>query len=75
MKLYRVTLTGMTYSVTGKIYGVSYVVAENTNQAYLKVKEFLDKEDIGFRSERGLKMIELIADEIKYSEVDHLLLL
>lgn len=75
MKLYKVTLTGMTCSVIGKAYGVSYVVAENTVQAYSKVRKFLDKENIGFSSDRELRMVELIADEVKYSDVKHLLIL
>jgi len=75
MKLYRVELTGMTYSVIGKVYGISYVVAENSDQAYIKVKEFLDVNNIGFTSDRELKLVELIADEVKYSVVGHLLLL
>ena len=41
-KLYRVTLRGMTYNSTGVAYGVSYVVAQDSESAYKKVKEFLD---------------------------------
>jgi len=43
-KLYRVTLRGMTYSATGHTaYGISYVVADNSDEAYQKVRNFLGK--------------------------------
>lgn len=74
-KLYRVTLRGMTYSSTGTIYGVSYVVAENTEEAYIKVKTFLDKENLGFSKDRELDKIELLADTYSYSNVGTLLYL
>ena len=38
-KLYRVTLKGMTYNSTGVAYGSSYVIAENSDEAYQKVKK------------------------------------
>lgn len=68
MKLFRVTLRGMKAT-----YGISYVVAENTDEAYKKVKDFLDKEDLGFRKERELEKVELIADSYKHSDVGTLL--
>ena len=38
-KLFKVTLRGMKYSTTGVSEGVSYVVADNSDQAYQKVKK------------------------------------
>lgn len=35
-KLYLVKLRGMQYNSSGTIYGLSYVVAENTDEAYKK---------------------------------------
>jgi hypothetical protein len=75
MKLYMVNLRGMRSSAIGTAYGVSYVVAEDTVQAYSKVKKFLDKENIGFKSDRGLESIELLADEYQYAEVNKMLFL
>ena len=72
-KLFRVTLKGMTYSTTGVAYGVSYVVAENSDEAYLKVKKFLDENDLGFRCDRELDKVELIADTYRYTNVGILL--
>lgn len=62
MKLYRITLKGMTYSVVGTAYGIPYVIAENPDQAYQIVRSYLDKKDLGFTSDRCLKSIELLAE-------------
>jgi hypothetical protein len=62
MKLYKVTLRGMTVTSTGVVYGVSYAVAEDPTSAFSKVKKFLDTNDIGFSKERELLSIELVAD-------------
>ncbi len=62
LNLYRVTLKGMNAcfgSVTH--YGKPYVVAHNLDEAYNKVKEYLDKRDLGFSRERELVSIELLA--------------
>ena len=63
MNLYKVTLKGMTYRVSGPAYGLSYVVADNMDDAYNQVKAFLDEKDYGFKSDRELDKVELIADE------------
>lgn len=75
MKLYRVTLKGMTYSSTGIVYGVSYVVAKNSDKAYQKVRDFLDEEDLGVSKDRELDKVELIADSYPYTDVGCLLYL
>lgn len=67
-KLYIVKLRGMQLSGTGVMYGISYVVAENTDAAYDLVKEALYNEDIGFRHERELQSVELLAEQGKYPE-------
>ena len=73
MKLYKVTLRGMTNSSTGIKYGISYVVAKDLNDAYEKVYTFLYKKDIGFSRERALDKIELIADSYEYNDTGHML--
>lgn len=74
LKLYLVTLRGMTTSTSGSIaYGKSYVVAKDSNEAYLKVKLYLDDKDIGYTSSRELHSVELIADNYEYTNVGHLL--
>lgn len=70
MKLYRITLQGMLPS-----YGISYVVAENSDSAYQKVRKFLDKENLGFTGERNFSKAELIADEKNYGEINTMLYL
>lgn len=48
-----------------KCEGFEYlVIAHNANEAYLKVKKYLDTEDLGFKSERELRSIEVIANKI-----------
>lgn len=74
-KLYRVTLKGMTYNSTGVAYGSSYVIAENTDEAYQKVRMFLDENDLGFSKDRELDKVELIADSYRYTDVGCLLYL
>jgi len=61
LKLYRVTLRGMTYSATGTVYGRNYVIAKDSNEAYKQVKDFLDLGGIGFGHEREMDKIELLA--------------
>lgn len=73
MKLYKVTLRGMTFNYSGVAYGVSYVIAENPDEAYKKVKEFLDKADLGFSKDRELDKIELIADTYRFTNTGCLL--
>ena len=68
MKLYRVILQGMGYSVgTSPAYGLSYVVADNPAIAYEITKSFLDKNGIGSVSDRTLESITLLADEERYN--------
>ena len=74
-KLFRITLRGMIFNSTGIAYGVSYVVADNSDEAYQKVKKFLDDNDIGFAKERELDKVELIADSYRYTGVENLLYL
>jgi hypothetical protein len=72
-KLYRVTLRGMTYSSTGIIEGISYVVARNSDEAYQKVKSRLDDKDYGFAHERELDKIELLAEAYEYTDTKTIL--
>ena len=66
-KLYKITLKGMTTGVT-YTHGIAYAVAENTDEAYQNVRAYLDNEDIGFKPERELKSIELIAECADYPD-------
>lgn len=63
----------MTHNSTGIAYGVSYVIAENTDEAYNKVRKFLDEKDLGFFKDRELDKIELIADSYQYTHIGCLL--
>ena len=72
MKLYKVTLRGMINNST-KGYGSSYAIAENSDEAYKKVKKFLDENNIGFTGDRELNKVELIADTYRYTPTHCLL--
>lgn len=74
-KLYKVTLRGMTHSYSGTKWGESYVVANDSEQAYKKVREYLDKMDIGFRKDRELLKVELLADCFEYNDIGTVLYL
>lgn len=63
-KLYKVTCRGL----YGSIYRVSYVLAEDPTIAYKKVKNNLDRRNIGFPPERELQSIELIADTAEFPD-------
>lgn len=75
VKLYRVNLKGMKVCTTGANYGVSYVVAKDLTEAYEKVRLFLDHNDIGFRKDRELESIELIAERNPHTDTGHILFL
>lgn len=74
-KLYRVTLRGMTYNSTGVIHGVSYVIAKDSDTAYKKLREHLDKKNIGLSKDRALDKIELVAEAYEYTETKTVLFL
>jgi hypothetical protein len=65
-KLYKVTLTGLMN------YRISYVIAGNLDEAYKKVRQYLDQRDYGLRQERALKCIELLAEDYEYTDINRL---
>lgn len=70
MKLYLVKLRGMQSNIGGNIaYGKSYVLADDSDSAYKKVKNFVDKEDLGFAKDRELESVELLAYESRYNYI------
>ena len=74
-KLYKVTLKGMTHNSTGVKYGINYVVANDSEEAYRKVRKFLDDGDMGFSSKRELDKIELLAENYQYTNTQYMLFL
>ena len=67
MKLYLVVLRGFGGWCSGIDYKSSYVVAEDMDTAYKKVKEFLDKKDYGYSGDREVLEVKLIADTSEYN--------
>lgn len=74
-KLYRITLRGLKYNSTGVVEGISYVVATDAEKAYQKVRKRLDEKGYGFRKDRELDKIELIASNYEYTDTGTLLYL
>ena len=74
-KLYKIILRGMTHNSIGTAYGISYVVAENSDEAYQKVKKFLDEKNLGYAKERELFQAELIAEAYQHSNTGTILYL
>jgi len=69
MRLFRVNLRGFGGFTTGVNYQSSYVIAENPDEAYQKVRRWLDKKDYGFYKDRELASVELLADDHEYTEI------
>lgn len=66
-KLYRVTLKGMTASVSqGTRYGCPFIVATSLDEALGAVQKYLADHKIGFPEDRELESIELLADETEH---------
>ncbi len=68
MKLYLVTLRGLRNPV-GVDLNTSYVIANNPDEAYTKVRIFLDAKGLGYRHERELDSIRLLAEDYDYTDV------
>ena len=68
MKLYRVTCRGMQDT-----YGTAFAVAENSEDAYRKVRMGLDVRNLGFARERELLRVELLADDALYPDCQTIL--
>lgn len=66
-KLYKVICRGMTSSSV-RAHGVAYVVAENTDEAYRSVRDALDRRNLGFRDDREMRSIELLAEQAEYPD-------
>ena len=47
-----------------------FVVAADPQEAYRIVRNDLDKRDYGFRKDREMKAIELLAEDAQYPECD-----
>lgn len=54
--------------------GEFYVIAEGMDEAYSKVRNFLDSNDICFTDERELKEVSLVAEDVKYPDCSRRLL-
>lgn len=69
LRLYLVKCRGMQYATGNSVvHGVAYVLARTTEEAYRKVRAYLDKHDIGFSCDRELQSVELVAESADYPE-------
>ena len=58
----------ISYKVNGNQYRFN-----SSDEAYKKVRKFLDENDLGFTKDRELDKVELIADSYRYTDVGCLL--
>lgn len=65
MNLYLVTCRGMNGQNQD---GIAYVVAPDPTTAYRVLRHYLDKEDLGFASDRALASVELLAEDGEVTE-------
>ena len=70
-KLYQI-ITGLPSS--NKCW-CSYVIADDPTAAWEKVKDYIEKKDIGFSIDRRLKSIEVIAEDCDFTSYDSKLFL
>jgi hypothetical protein len=70
ISLYKVVFRGL-YNST---FHESYVISDSLDSAYKVVREWLDKKEYGFSSDRELDHIDLIADNIVYDDIPILFL-
>ena len=66
-KLYLVKLTGHCNPMNTD-YAQSYVVASDAEEAYRRVRDYLDQRDLMVSGDRALRSVELIAEEGDYPE-------
>jgi hypothetical protein len=66
-KLYRVELKGLSGPIMD--LSCSYVIATDPTSAYNKVKKWLDEKDYGFKHDRELSAIHLLAEDYEYTNV------
>ena len=64
MKLFKVNLRGFTNNPVGS----SMVVAGDPTTAYETVRAWLDEKNYGFRKDRELDSVELVADNNEYTD-------
>lgn len=75
-KLYLVKCRGMQSAIgCDVVHGVAYVVAENSEEAYRKLRDSLDKRDLGFAPQREMETVELLAEQKDYPNCRHALYL
>ena len=65
LKLFYIKCKGLKHSIgCGEtVYSKAFVVAKTMNDAYEKVRKYLDEAGIGFDSDRELESIELLAEQ------------
>jgi hypothetical protein len=58
-------------SAVGTTHGVAYVIAEDAGEAYDRLRADLDKQDLGYASDRAMDKIELLAEDCTYPDCGH----
>lgn len=68
MKLFYVECKGMKVNVTGTPHGIAYVLANDANEAYEKLKARLEDKNLGFYYERVFESVKLVAEEGEFPD-------
>ena len=74
-KLYKVVLKEWAYSSNNMQFRISYVVAEDSDKAYLKVKDYLELKNFGDSVCRELETITLMAASNAHNNIGIMLYL
>jgi hypothetical protein len=74
-KLFLVKLIGLCGGTVNTDYNESYVIAKDLTEAYNKYEKYLDENDIGFKDDRELQQITLLAEETRYPDCKTLLIM
>lgn len=68
-KLYQIRCRGMQVAHGGGVgHGHAFVIATNPEEAYRKLRESLDRRDLGFGGDREMQSIELVAEDSDYPD-------
>ena len=74
-KLYKVVLKEWAYSASNMQFRTSYVVAEDSDKAYLQVKDYLELKNVGNSVCRELETITLMAASNSHNNIGTMLYL
>ena len=73
-KLFLVKIKGIHQGGFGINYNETYVIAADPTSAYDKLRKYLNDNDIGYRREREMESVHLIAEDKQTTNTETLLI-